>query len=71
MPEANRQKNLLVTWAFILFGGPGILAVYVPAWITRWQVPPTPVESRLVAFALIAIGLVLLADSISRSAIEK
>lgn len=64
--EANRRKNLLVTYAFVLFGGPGILAVYVPAWITRWRVPPTPWESRLIAFAVIAIGLVPLADSISR-----
>ncbi|MBV9156225.1 MAG: isoprenylcysteine carboxylmethyltransferase family protein [Acidobacteriaceae bacterium] len=55
-----------MTLAFIVFGGPGILAVYVPAWITRWRVPPTPVESRLIAFVLIAIGLVPLADSISR-----
>lgn len=64
MAEANRRKHLLVTGIFVVFGGPGIIAAYVPAWITRWRVPPTTFEWRIPAFALIAIGLVPLADSI-------
>ncbi len=64
--EANMRKGLWMTLIFVVFGGPGILAVYLPAWITHWRVPPVPLGSRLLGFALIAIGLLPLAESISR-----
>jgi protein-S-isoprenylcysteine O-methyltransferase Ste14 len=63
---ASKPKNLLVTLAFVVFGGPGIVVVYLPAWITRWRVRQQPWGWRLLAGALIAIGLLPLGESIAR-----
>ena len=57
---------MLVTCAFIVFGGPGIVTVYIPAWITRWQIPSIPWGWRLLAFVLITFGLLPLGESIFR-----
>jgi protein-S-isoprenylcysteine O-methyltransferase Ste14 len=64
---ANQSKNLLVTLAFLVFGPPGFLIVYVPAWMTRWQVPPDAgLLWRGIGIFLIAIGLLPLGESIAR-----
>ena len=64
--SARQSRNLLVTLAFVVFGGPGILIVYLPAWITRWQVPPESRPLRALAFLLFAAGLLPLGESVAR-----
>jgi protein-S-isoprenylcysteine O-methyltransferase Ste14 len=64
--SSNKPRNLLVTLAFIVFGGPGIVVVYLPAWITRWRVPQETLGWPLLAVALIAVGLLPLGESIAR-----
>jgi protein-S-isoprenylcysteine O-methyltransferase Ste14 len=63
--DVNKPKNALVTLAFVAFGAPGMVGVYVPAWITRWHVAAGAWRVP-VAFALIALGAVPLAESIVR-----
>jgi protein-S-isoprenylcysteine O-methyltransferase Ste14 len=63
---ASEPKNLLVSVAFLVFGPPGLISVYLPAWITRWRVPQQVWGWRLLAVALIAIGLLPLGESIVR-----
>ena len=65
--DADKSKNLFVTLVFVVFGGPGIIGVYLPAWITRWRIPhDAGLSSRLAAIVLIAIGLLPLGESIAR-----
>jgi protein-S-isoprenylcysteine O-methyltransferase Ste14 len=67
MPGAeSKTKNLLVTVAFLVCGPPGWIAVYLPAWITRWQVPQEASGWRVLGVFLIAVGLVPLGESIVR-----
>jgi protein-S-isoprenylcysteine O-methyltransferase Ste14 len=67
MIEAERKaKNLLVTVVFLVCGPPGWIAVYLPAWMTRWQVPQQALGWRVLAAVLIAVGLVPLSESIVR-----
>jgi protein-S-isoprenylcysteine O-methyltransferase Ste14 len=63
---SRRSKNLFVTLTFTVLGGPGILGVYIPAWITGWRLVPENPISRVLGVALIAIGLAPLFDSILR-----
>src|SRR5579863_2897764 len=59
------NKNLPLTAVFVVFGGPGIVVLYLPAWIAHWRV-----EAHgwllLLAMALFAIGLLPLTESIVR-----
>lgn len=61
------NKNLLVTILFTIFGGPGFIDFYIPAWITHWHIP---LDGRMWRIALgcflIAIGLIPLFESITR-----
>jgi protein-S-isoprenylcysteine O-methyltransferase Ste14 len=67
MVEAkSKPKNLLVTVVFLVCGPPGWIVVYLPAWITRWQVAQQGWGWWLVAAGMIAIGLVPLGESIAR-----
>jgi protein-S-isoprenylcysteine O-methyltransferase Ste14 len=59
-------KNVLVTVVFVALGPPGWVAVYLPAWMTRWQVPQEAWGWRILAVMLIAAGLVPLGESIVR-----
>jgi protein-S-isoprenylcysteine O-methyltransferase Ste14 len=64
---ASLRIKLAVSVLFTLFGGPGILLVLVPWWLTHFRVPIT--EPRwLVAScaAVIVVGLVPLLESIWR-----
>lgn len=60
-------RNTLVSALFVLFGGPGIVLVYLPWWITRFHLPPHEPRVQVVfAGALIALGLVPLFESVVR-----
>lgn len=60
------RKDLLVSLVFVVFGGPGILGVYIPFWISRWREPAGASHWRWLGLVLIAIGLAPLAESIMR-----
>ena len=62
-----KRKNLLVTLLFTLIGGPGTIGFYIPAWITRWHIPPDGRALRIpLGWLLIALGLIPLFESIIR-----
>jgi protein-S-isoprenylcysteine O-methyltransferase Ste14 len=58
---------VIVSILFTVFGGPGILLVYLPLWFTHFRIPAgEPLWEKLVAGALIAAGLTPLFESILR-----
>lgn len=64
---ASRAVSVLVSLLFTLFGGPGILLVLAPWWITRFQIPEgQPAWCTIVGAMLIAAGIVPLLESIWR-----
>lgn len=64
---ASLRRSVIVSILFTLFGGPGILLVYLPLAITRFRVPVgEPVWREIVAVALILLGLAPLFESIVR-----
>jgi protein-S-isoprenylcysteine O-methyltransferase Ste14 len=65
MSAPSQARNFIVTLLFTIFGGPGILGSYLPAAVTRWSIPPSPMSLLMLAWIRIAIGLVPLAESIA------
>lgn len=64
---ASQRRNVVFSILFVVFGGPGILLVYLPLWMMRVRVPPSePAWQMLLAVAFILIGLVPLFESIVR-----
>jgi protein-S-isoprenylcysteine O-methyltransferase Ste14 len=64
---ASLRKSIVVSVLFTLFGGPGILLVLMPWWMTRFQVPEDePVWQVLGCAAAIIAGLIPLLESIWR-----
>jgi len=64
---ASRLRSVIVSILFIVLGGPGILLVYLPLWITHFHVPTgEPLWQRLIATAMIVAGLTPLLESIRR-----
>jgi protein-S-isoprenylcysteine O-methyltransferase Ste14 len=64
---ASLRRSVIVSILFTLFGGPGIVLVYLPHAISRFRVPVgEPSWQRATAWALIALGLVPLLESIVR-----
>lgn len=64
---ATLRRSTLVSILFTVFGGPGILLVYLPYWMTGFRIPAgEPAWQKLIAFALICAGLLPLFDSIRR-----
>lgn len=64
---SSTRINVLVSVLFTLFGGPGILLVYIPWRVTRFHLPPNaPLAGGLLAALLIAAGLYPLLESIVR-----
>ncbi len=64
---ATFRRNVIVSVLFTIFGGPGMVLVYLPFWITRFHIPAgEPRWQMLLAGALIAAGLTPLLDSIRR-----
>jgi|SRR5271157_3766970 len=64
---ATIRRSVVVSILFFVFGGPGIVLVYVPFAITRFQIPAgEPLWQKLIAAAMIVAGLTPLLDSIRR-----
>lgn len=64
---ASTRRNLIISILFVLFGGPGILLLYLPLWITRFRIPGgEPFWQELCFAALILAGLLPAFESISR-----
>jgi protein-S-isoprenylcysteine O-methyltransferase Ste14 len=64
---ATRRRSVIVSILFTVFGGPGIVLIYVPYAITRFRIPADePLWQTLVAGVLIFVGLIPLFDSILR-----
>jgi hypothetical protein len=55
----SRLRAILGSAAFILFGGPTIVAGLVPWLLTRWESDDPPLALRIAGLALIAFGLAL------------
>jgi protein-S-isoprenylcysteine O-methyltransferase Ste14 len=59
--------NIAISTLFTLFGGPGLVLVLIPRWLTHFRVPAhEPLPQTVAACFLIAIGLVPLLESIVR-----
>jgi protein-S-isoprenylcysteine O-methyltransferase Ste14 len=55
---ASIRRSVIVSLLFGVFGGPGIVIVYLPFWITRFRVPADePVWQMILAGALILLGV--------------
>ncbi len=64
---ASLRRNIVVSVLFAIFGGPGIVLVYLPFWITRLRVPGgEPWWQIALAGVLIAVGLAPLVESARR-----
>lgn len=64
---ASSRRNIIVSVLFVIFGGPGIVLVYLPLWITRFRIPAgEPQGQMLLAAALILAGVSPAFESIWR-----
>jgi protein-S-isoprenylcysteine O-methyltransferase Ste14 len=64
---ASLRRNVIVSLLFTIFGGPGIVLVYLPFWITRFRVPAgEPWGQIALAGVLIAVGVAPLFESTRR-----
>ena len=64
---ASFRRSMIVSILFVVCGGPGFAVVYIPLWITRFHIPPAePWCQRALAFAIIAVGLLPLLESVWR-----
>jgi protein-S-isoprenylcysteine O-methyltransferase Ste14 len=63
----TQRRNIVVSILFIVFGGPGIVLLYLPLWITRFRIPAgEPLWQTLIATALIFAGLTPALESVRR-----
>jgi protein-S-isoprenylcysteine O-methyltransferase Ste14 len=63
----SSRRNGIVSVLFVLFGGPAIVLVYVPFWITRFRIPlGEPSWQIVIAAALIVPGLLPALESMKR-----
>jgi protein-S-isoprenylcysteine O-methyltransferase Ste14 len=62
----SQGHNTLISALFVLFGGPGLVLVYVPYAITRFHIPHEPRWQIALACALVFLGLIPLFESIVR-----
>jgi protein-S-isoprenylcysteine O-methyltransferase Ste14 len=64
---ASLRRNALISILFLVLGGPGIILVYLPLWMTHFRVPaPQPWWQMLTAGMLIAVGILPLLESARR-----
>jgi protein-S-isoprenylcysteine O-methyltransferase Ste14 len=64
---ASVGRSIAVPVVFTLFGGPGILLVFVPWWLTRFRAPASePPAVRVLAGIVIIAGITPLVESIWR-----
>jgi protein-S-isoprenylcysteine O-methyltransferase Ste14 len=55
---ASFRRNVVVSVLFVVFGGPAIVLICVPFWITRFRIPAgEPAWQMLLAVLLIVAGL--------------
>jgi len=55
---ASLRRSIVVSLLFGIFGGPGIVLVYIPFWITRFRIPAgEPAWQMILAAALILLGV--------------
>lgn len=60
-------RNIAVSVLFILLGGPAILLVYLPYWLTRFRIPAEePRWQLLLAGALVVAGFAPMLESAAR-----
>jgi protein-S-isoprenylcysteine O-methyltransferase Ste14 len=63
----SQCKNAIISILFIVFGGPAILLVYLPFWLTHLRIPADePRWQFVIALVLIGAGLVPLFESATR-----
>jgi protein-S-isoprenylcysteine O-methyltransferase Ste14 len=64
---ASRRTSIVVSVLFTVFGGPGFILVYIPWWMTHFQVPKEePAWQVLIAAVMIGPGLIPLFASMLR-----
>jgi protein-S-isoprenylcysteine O-methyltransferase Ste14 len=64
---SSLRRNIAVSVLFILLGGPAILLVYLPYWLTRFRIPADePRWQLLLAGALIGAGFAQMLESAAR-----
>lgn len=64
---ATTRRSVVASVLFTVFGGPGIVLIYLPLWITRYRIPAgEPLWQTLLAGALIFLGLTPLFASMRR-----
>jgi protein-S-isoprenylcysteine O-methyltransferase Ste14 len=66
----SRLRAVLGSAAFVLFGGPTIVAGLVPWLLTRWEADDPPIGLRVAGAAVIAIGGGLVLETTARFALE-
>ena len=66
----SRLRAVLGSAAFILFGGPTIVAGLVPWLLTRWEADDPSTALRILGAVLIAIGGGLVLETIGRFALQ-
>jgi protein-S-isoprenylcysteine O-methyltransferase Ste14 len=63
----SQCKNAIISILFIVFGGPAILLVYLPFWLTHFRIPANePRWQELLACVVIAAGVAPLLESAAR-----
>ena len=66
----SRLRAVLGSAAFVLFGGPTIVAGLVPWLLTRWEADETAAALRILGLVLIAIGGALVLETTARFALQ-
>ncbi len=66
----SRLRAVLGSAAFVLFGGPTIVAGLVPWLMTRWEADDAPTALRVLAAVLIASGGGLVLETTARFALQ-
>ena len=66
----SRLRAVLGSAAFVLFGGPTIVAGLVPWFLTRWEADDPATALRVAGAALIAIGSSLVLETTTRFALQ-
>lgn len=66
----TRLRAVLGSAAFILIGGPTIVAGLVPWLLTRWEADDPPLALRIVGAALLAVGGALVIETTARFALQ-
>ncbi len=64
---AALRRHVMISVLFVAFGGPGIVLLWLPWWITRFHIPADePAWQKLLAAVLIAAGVAPLLESAAR-----